>query len=653
MAKKKKKTGKLKVDGIPPWFAKTRIQFLGLFLLGFLLYANTLTFDYAQDDAIVIYDNEFTQKGIAGIPDILAYDTFRGFFKEAGKDKLVAGGRYRPFTLLMFALEWELFGRSPWVGHFVNALLYGLTGAMLYLLILHLLKDDRRPGYDRFIALAAGLLFVTHPIHTEAVANIKGRDEIVALLGSLAALYFSIRAFREKKNTLLILAALVFFCALLSKENAITFVAVVPLAFFFFTKASSRSVVMHTLPYLGVALLFLFIRGAVIGWSFGDTPDELMNNPYLKLVDNRYIDFTVSERLATVFFTLGYYLKLLVFPHPLTHDYYPRHIDLMSWSDPLVLLSFLAYLAMGVWALIRLPKKDHLAFSILYFLLTLSIVSNLVFPIGTHMSERFLFMPSVGFAMAVGILLYRGFIGRGEGSISFSKLRTPLLIVGAISLLFAVKTLSRNTVWKDNFTLFTTDIAVSENSAKLRNSVGGEMIAQAIKPENEGKKEQMLREAIGHLEKAIKLHPTYKNAYLLLGNAHNYLDEYERAIQYYQGALKLDPNYEEARNNMGITYRQAGRYFGEEKGDLQRSLDYLLKAYELRPDEYETVRLLGVAYGMGGNQTKAIEFFSKAVELKPENADAWMNLASAYAYDNQPEKAEDCRRKAEEVEGGR
>src|SRR5690606_20899622 len=69
-----------------------------LFTRGALLYANTLRHDYAVDDAIVIYDNEFTTKGVSGIPSLLKYDTFRGFFKVEGKESLVSGGRYRPLT---------------------------------------------------------------------------------------------------------------------------------------------------------------------------------------------------------------------------------------------------------------------------------------------------------------------------------------------------------------------------------------------------------------------------------------------------------------------------------------------------------------------------------------------------------------------------
>lgn len=651
MAKKKtkepKKTNKLPVTNM---FYNSKIIFWGLFVLGFLLYANTIPHDYTQDDAIVIYDNEFTQKGIAGIPDILTHDTFRGFFKEEGKEKLVAGGRYRPFTLLMFAVEHQIAGSKPWLGHLINALLYGLTGGLIFLLIQLMLISYGKKEYATFIAISTAVLFISHPIHTEAVANIKGRDEIIAFLGSIAALYLTLSAYKETKRRLLPPALLLFFFALLSKENAITFVAIVPLVFFVFSEAKPKQILNYSLPFLAIALLFLFIRGAVIGWDFGDTPRELMNNPYLKLVNGNYVDFSTSERLATVFFSLGIYLKLLLLPHPLTHDYYPKHIDLMSWSDPLVILSLLLYIGIGLWSILAIVKKNHLAFAVLYFLITLSIVSNLVFPIGTHLSERFLFMPSLGFCMALSIIIYRIFSKRKTNTPQQTFFNAPFLIIATISLLFSAKTVDRNSAWKNNFTLFTTDVNTSKRSAKLRNAVGGELITQAIKPENKLQKEKMIKDAIIHLNEAIQLHPTYKNAWLLLGNAHNYLEEYEKAISYYKDALDLDPNYEEAKNNLGITYRQAGRYYGEQKGDMQRSLQYLLQAYNARPNEYETLRLLGVAYGITGDQLKAIEFFTQAANLEPGNADAWWNLASAYYYNQQPDKAEEYQQKAIQID---
>ncbi|MCC6725078.1 MAG: tetratricopeptide repeat protein [Saprospiraceae bacterium] len=653
-----------------------RIASIGLFLLGFLLYANTLLHDYAVDDAIVIYDNEFTTKGTAGFAGLLKYDTFRGFFKVEGKEKLVSGGRYRPLTPLMYATEVQLFAPKKrdvagqpmkdkdgdtvydpneggqlnavkFVGHLINVLLYGLTGVLVFWFLLKILSPDGKPtgstGFGPFVALAAAALFVAHPIHTEVVANVKGRDEIVSLLGSLAALYLSLKAFYEGKNGLNVAAAVAFFLALLSKENAITFLAIVPLTYWFFTKASTSKIIVQTVPFLAGAAVFLAIRFAVLGADFGGTPRELMNNPFLKLVGNQYVDFSFAEKTATNFFTLGKYLVLLLFPHPLSHDYYPRAIEIMNFGNVSVILSVLVHLALLVFALVRLPKRDVLSYAILFYLVTLSIASNFIFPIGTNMNERFLYMPSIGFALLVGVLVYR-MTG------SWGKPKVAVMAIGGLVILaLGAKTMSRNAAWKDNFTLFTTDIKTVPNSAKLRNATGGELVAQSLKPENAARKNEMLKEAVGHLTEAMKIHPGYKNPLLIMGNAYNYLQEYEASIQAYEQALKLDPDYTEARNNLAITYRQAGQFFGEKKGDIQKAFTYLNKAYELNPNEYETLRLLGVANGVSGNGQKAVEFFSKALELEPKNAAAYYNLASAYYNIGQPDKTAELMAKAKEI----
>ncbi len=647
-----------------------------LFALGVLLYANTLRHNYAVDDAIVIYDNEFTTKGVAGIPSLLKYDTFRGFFKVEGKESLVSGGRYRPLTPVMYALEVELFSPKKkdgngqivkdkdgdevfdpyedgklntvkFVGHLINTLLYGLTGVVLFWLLLEMLSPGKKlidwKNKAAFIALGTTLLFLVHPIHTEVVANVKGRDEILSLLGGLAGLYFSLKSFHEKKTFLNLIGAALFFIALFSKENAITFVAVIPLAFYFFTKAKAGEIVFKTLPYLLLAILFVFIRGNILGWEFtGETPRELMNNPFLKLVGNQYVDLTFGERMATIFYTLGYYIKLFFIPYPLSHDYYPRAVDIMAFSDWQVVLSVLVYVALGVYALVRLPKKDPVAFGILFYLGTLFLVSNIPFPIGTNMSERFLYMPSVGFCFIAAYLFYSIISKKGFNK---NMAMGGLLVVGVFSIL----TFFRNNAWKDNYTLFLTDIKAVPNSAKLRNACGGELITQSLKPENEINKNKMLTDAVGHLQEAVKIHPGYKNPYLLLGNANNYLKDYEASIQAYNQALKLDTNYEEAKNNLSITYRDAGRYYGEQKGDLNKSLQYLLKAYEMRPDEYETLRLLGVAYGVGGQPQRAVEYFLKALEQLPNDADALYNLGSAYFNAGQPEQGQVYIQKAIEI----
>ena len=247
--------------------------------------------------------NMFTTKGFIGIPGILQYDTFYGFFKVEGKDKLVAGGRYRPLTLVMFAIEYALFGESPFIGHLGNVLLYGLLGMVLYLLLIKLFRARGDLPSGVFIALLTTLFFMAHPIHTEVVANIKGRDEIMTLLGSLAALLFSIKAYQTKKNWLNIIAGLIFFLGLMAKENAITFLAVIPLTYFIFTKAKFSKIAIQTLPFLLGAILFLVIRGQVLGGNFGGAVSmELMNNPFLKIENGRWVALAFGEKMATITF---------------------------------------------------------------------------------------------------------------------------------------------------------------------------------------------------------------------------------------------------------------------------------------------------------------------------------------------------------------
>ncbi|NJK83558.1 MAG: tetratricopeptide repeat protein [Saprospiraceae bacterium] len=281
-----------------------------------------------------------------------------------------------------------------------------------------------------------------------------------------------------------------------------------------------------------------------------------------------------------------------------------------------------------------------MSYSILFYFITLSIVSNIVFPIGTNMGERFLFMPSVGFCLAISVLLWqvhqRLFDTKSNRAVPIA---TPIFMaLGVVLLLFSYKTITRNGAWKDNFTLFTTDIEVSKNSAKLRNGVAGILIEEGTKEKNSNRQQQYFQEAIGHLKEAINIHPTYQNAYLLMGNAHNFLRQYETAISYYEQALKINPNYQEAIQNLAITYRDAGRYYGQELKNPSKSIEFLLKAYAIQPNDWETARLLGIAYGVSGQTLQAIDYLEKANVLSPNNASILYNLGAAYGSVGQVEK---------------
>ena len=184
-------------------------------------------------------------------------------------------------------------------------------------------------------------------------------------------------------------------------------------------------------------------------------------------------------------------------------------------------------------------------------------------------------------------------------------------------------------VWKDNFTIFTTDILVSKNSAKLCNAVGGDLIRVYSEVKDPALKKQKITEAITYLKRAIEIHPIYKNAYLLMGNGYYYLGEYALSVAAYQDALKIDPQYKDALNNLPISLRDLGRQYGEVKNDLEQSIFFLTEAYKLKNDDVETIRLLGVANGIKGNHQDAAKYFKRLTELEPNNARAWLDLGTA------------------------
>ena len=593
-----------------------------VFAFGVLLYVNTLTHQYTQDDAIVIYDNMFTTQGISGIKGLFTKDTFYGFFKEEGKAKLVSGGRYRPLTPAMFAIEYQLVGNKPWLGHLINILLYGLLCMMIYKLLVKMMCSREDNIVLRYLILGITLIYTAHPLHTEAIANIKGRDEIMSMLGAVLASYYLLIYTDTKQVKALFIALISFFLAFLSKENTITFLAVIPMTLYFFRDKSVKESIVSSLILLVPTILFLIIRASVLGNDFGGTPMELMNNPFLKIANNTYVPLDVGEKYATILFTLGKYIQLLLFPHPLTHDYYPRHIPVMSWADAGVIMSLLTYVVIVVVAIKGIKTKSLLSYGLWFYLFTLSVVSNIVFPIGTNMSERFMFMPSLGAAIAIGYLLHE-YVYKKLGKNAFFG------VLGILLLLFSLKTITRNAVWESDFKLFTTDVKTSINSAKVLNAAGGALTTNAFEEKDEVKRSMMLNEAIGYLQKAVKIHPGYKNAYLIMGNAYYFLGQYEQAIEAYGHALTIDPNFQDAFKNQAIVLRDAGKYAGEQQNDLIKAETYLMRSYQMAPQDVETLRLLGVLNGIQGNHHKASEFFAKVVEFEPGNADAYLNLSKA------------------------
>jgi hypothetical protein len=622
-----------------------------LLCIAFLLYYRTVDYGYVLDDQIVITENIYTTRGIQGIPDLMTRESFEGYFKE--KKILVEGGRYRPLSMVTFAMEWSLFAKekkdnngqtvkdargvpqfsgNPHVSHFINILLYALTGILVFYLLYILFK----PGEGKWrlwnIPFVGALIFILHPVHIEAVANIKGRDEIMAMLFALTALYFSLRYVFAMdlyhKSICLLLSGLFFFLGLLSKENAVTFLLVIPLTIYFFTPAKPSANFRAVLPALAATFLYAVIRIDAVGLTGGGGEiTDLINNPFYGM--------PFGDRYATVFYTLLLYLKLLFFPHPLTTDYWPYHVPWMHWSDLWPFVSLGVYLLLAVFAWRGWKKKTVVSYCILFFIITLSVASNIFFSIGSFMNERFIYMSSLAFCILIAYFIIK-LLPVYAGSVQGRFNVTGVILMAAISAGFIVKTWQRIPDWKDDQTINISAVMVSKNSARANCFMGVSLFATEYMPwvraVNDRSKDTayrvthadtvrmraLLDSVYTYLNNSVKIYPSYDAALITksgvvaelykLGvfDAGRLLDEYDTLIRtgiempfilefikYLNGQAIMqsminDPKTRELALQNAERLKEfhtAAYHFYSALPDRQKSLEYIQLAAQIAPND--------------------------------------------------------------------
>lgn len=486
-------------------FLKSQWIFSILILVGaFVIYGRTMHYGYVLDDLIVIQENKFTKKGFSGIVDILTTESFTGYFGE--KKDLVQGNRYRPLSIVTFAIEYGIFGKeNPGFSHFINILLYGITGIVLYRLLLLMMGSNFRIYKGINIPIVATVIFMVHPLHVEAVANIKGRDEIMALLFCLLCLYYMVKFAFEKKIKQLIWSNVFLMLALLSKENAITYLAVIPFTLFLFTNHNIWSSLRLTITPFLTAGVYLIWRFSVAGVpEFGKEITDLMNNPFLGMKS--------GEKSATIFYTLWMYIKLLVFPHPLSHDYYPYAIPIMNWGSMKSIGSLLLHAGILFLGFKNLKKQNLIGWSIFYYLFTLSIVSNFVINLGTFMNERFIYMSSVGYAVIAAYGLY--WLSQ---RIDIPRIQVLTLVLGGIITgLYALRSYTRVPDWKDALALNMSAVKTCPNSARANSFMATAIFNKYRNTSDKGEQMKLLNEAYPYAEKAVSIFPKYLNGSIML-----------------------------------------------------------------------------------------------------------------------------------------
>mgnify|MGYP000091051873 CR=1 FL=1 len=661
------------------------IPYIAVFLLGFLLYANTVPFGYTLDDKLYITSNEFTKKGLDGMKDIWTNDLMTGFF--GAKKSLVEGGRYRPLAQTTHAIEWEFFGKNPQLSHFINIVLYGLIGVVLLIVLQQIFGRGEPKKWWWTLPVVATVLYLAHPLHTEVVANIKSRDEIMSLLFALLAFRSVLKYVQENDTKEIGLSGVWFLLSLLSKESSVTFLGVVPLTLFFFSNTSLKKAGLSLSGMAVASAVYMAIRLTV----FSDqgvglkVAAELMNKPYM-LAEG-------GERLASIFFTMGLYLKLLVWPHPLTHDYYPFHPfrtfaeleegmrPYLDWSEPMVILSVVAYVALvgygifTLWQKFKHQKVSMYGYGILLFFGTFVLFSNLLFDIGAFMNERFLFIPSLGFCLILAHVLVQVVGAKWGQTVGAGIL--AVLLVG-----YSGKTIVRNYAWESDRALSAADYQTSDGSAKIKMTMGSETLDLAKEQTNPNEKQRLLKEAEQFCLQSLKIHPSYFPPLDIIGNIYFEMENYEYSVHYFEQAIKkkrkdkrLLQNLEavattaasKGQNEVAIrgyeaaskqlrgkdlsrVYSSMGEVYGKNLNDFESSKRYLRKSIAADPKNAAAYQKIGVVHAMTGQPDSARSYFDIALKFDPENARVWLNLGLLYTQQGDPETGNQYVQKAYELD---
>jgi len=586
------------------------ILLLAIFSIG--LYFNTFYNDYCLDDSMVITENKITQKGFSGIKEHLTNDFLFGFINRKSEKNTAF---WRPLPLISFSIEIGVWGqKKPGFSHLVNVIIYSLIVILLYLLLAKFIFKNK------WLAFFSSLLFAAHPIHSEVVANIKSRDELLCTFFILTSFFLVGMYANNRRKINLFLSLFCFFMALLSKESAITFLVGLPLFIYFFFEIKKKDLFKISAFFLGTTIIYIFIRNLIIPFNFAEEVNEeyvILNHPFL-FADG-------AEAFFTKIYVLIKYIKMLFIPYPLCFDYSYNQIPYVNTSEPLVWISFLVNGFLLVYAIINFRKKSVLSFCILLYFITMFTISNLLFETAVIFAERFLFSPSIFFCIAVAYLLNRGYLflnkeWRQKGLIISMILFIPVFVICSNVIV------NRNLDWKNTDTLNLADISKAPNSARVNDGVGNYYIyASHIKNISLKQKDSLLHLAIKYYTKSIELDPGFDNSLVNIGVSYNNLGNQEKAEAYWDELAKYSPNHpmvKEFHNFLSKDYLMKG-LAATKNNKLDSSEFYLIRAAKYADfDDSAFVKSwfnLGGTYYLEGKYEPCLQALEKVLAIEPNN----------------------------------
>ena len=418
-----------------------------LVALGLAAYAGSFGLGLAQDSKVIVAQDVRIREVTAENVTLILTKNY--WWPKTGD------GLYRPVTTLSLMFNSAVLGNgtNPAGYHAVNFLLHAINVWLVFELALLVFRKVRP-------AFFAAALWAVHPICTESVAGIVGRADLLAAMAVLGGLLLYARTEWSEGRRRYWAAAALFAIAtagVFSKESAAVLLGLMLLWDVSFAEGQARLLARWP-AYAAVAasLLLLALARHVI---LGPLPA-----PQPVYVDNPILGADFFTARLTGIKVIGLDLWLLLFPLGLSCDRSYNQVPLAAWSDPWAWIALLVVVAILVLAFVRY-RRDRLTFWLAgFFAIALLPTANLLFPIGALMAERFLYLPSVAFAIALVALLGRLKDGRHTAT-----------VVAILAVLYAGRTFARNMEWNNDLTLASSDVQTTPESFRLH-----DMLAKAL-----------------------------------------------------------------------------------------------------------------------------------------------------------------------------
>ncbi|TAL23280.1 MAG: tetratricopeptide repeat protein [Nitrospirae bacterium] len=603
-------------------FNSTIFHLLLIGLIGIIIYSNTFNVPFHWDDT----------------PNIVAN------YKLKDLSNFWPPSESRWFGYLTFVLNYYFGGLNVAGYHIVNLIIHIFNAILVYWLVVFTCKTpyfkvsvisvseqtqktdtvhyspihpfSSASGGQAYLPLFIALIFVSHPIQTQAVTYIVQR------FTSLAAFFYLLSLVTYIKSRLSIphatrytLYAVSLFSAILAmktKEIAFTLPFVILLyEFSFVSKPPSKiAELKKLLPLAGILLTLLIIPLSLIGLDkpLGDAIGELRETSQESEEIPRW------SYLITQFRVIVTYLRLFFIPANQNLDYdYPLYHSLFN---PQVFLSFLfllIILALGIYLLYAkrhtLSASRFLSFGIFWFFITLSVESSII-PIRDVIFEHRLYLPVIGIIIvfvSAAFYILQAMIQNPKRSLA-----ACCLLLATAVIVLSIAAYQRNAVWHDEIKLW--EDAARKSSGKVRThfNLGAVYYKQGL-----------LNEAVLEYKTALRLDPRYSALlHNNLGNAYYSQGRAYEAIQAYKDALRLNPGLAEPHYNIGNIYMSEGR--------LNEAVQEYKEALRLNPGYAEIHNGLGFAYYEQGKLAEAAQEFLTVIQLDSYNPEAHNSVGNVY-----------------------